>query len=227
MSSRKLFGVLIIIFGALLLLDNAGIADVDLGELISTFWPMVLIIIGAYIVLTNPASKVGGLITLAIGVVFQLKTLGYFDVFKYLAFWPVVLILIGLWIVLGRGPKGDNFDSNDSVNAIAVFSGSTIRNISQQFQGGSITALFGGVKIDLRDAEITQEQKEARIEVFTAFGGAEILVPLGWNVVIKGIPLFGGWENKAGNRAGYDPDQDAPVLKLNCLVLFGGLEVKN
>ena len=223
MDVRKLFGVIIIIFGVLLLLNSAGIADVNIGYIFSHFWPMLLIIIGAFVLLSNPASKVGGVIMLTIGIVFQLKSLGYFDLFQYMSFWPVLLILIGPWIVFGRGPKWDT-DSNDSFSALGLFSGSSVRSVSQQFQGGSATALFGGVEIDLREAQITPEQMEARVEVFVAFGGIEIVVPQGWNVIIKGIPLFGGWDNKTLNK-GYEPG--APVLKLNCLVMFGGLEVKN
>ena len=123
---RKIVGIIIILFGSLLLLENAGILDISIGGLFATFWPTILIIIGASIVLTNPASRAGGFITLIIGIIFQMKTLGYFDIFKYLAFWPIVLILIGLWIVLGRGSKWGNTDTNDSINGIAVFSGSTI-----------------------------------------------------------------------------------------------------
>lgn len=223
MDARKLFGVIIIVFGILLLLNSAGIADVNIGYLFSNFWPMILILMGTFVLLANPASKVGGIITLTIGVVFQLKNLGYFDIFQYISFWPVLLILIGLWIVFGRGPKWDT-DSNDSFSALGLFSGSSVRSVSRQFQGGNATAIFGGVEIDLSEAQITSEQKEARVEVFVAFGGIEIVVPQGWNVIIKGIPLFGGWENKTLSKGN---DQDAPTLKLNCLVMFGGLEVKN
>ena len=59
MDARKLFGVIIIVFGILLLLNSAGIADVNIGYLFSNFWPMILIIIGTFMLLANPASKVG------------------------------------------------------------------------------------------------------------------------------------------------------------------------
>ncbi|KUO63790.1 MAG: hypothetical protein APF84_09220 [Gracilibacter sp. BRH_c7a] len=223
MDARKIFGVIIILLGVMLLLNSTGIVEVNIGYLISNFWPMILIIIGTFVLLTNPASKIGGIITLTIGIVFQLKNLGYFDIFQYISLWPVLLILIGIWIVFGRGQRWDT-DSNDSFNALGLFSGSSVRSVSQQFQGGSATALFGGVEIDLREAQITPEQMEARVEVFAAFGGIEIIVPQGWNVIIKGIPLFGGWDNKTLSTG---KDQEAPILKLNCLVMFGGLEVKN
>ena len=223
MDARKLFGILIICFGVLLLLNKIGIADVNIGYLFSNFWPMILIILGTFIILTNPSAKLGGIIPLTIGIVFQLKVLGYFDVFRYIAFWPVVLILIGIWMLFGRGPKWDT-DSNDSFRVTAAFSGLNVRNVSQQFLGGSATALFGGVEIDLREAQISPENNEARIDAFAAFGGIEIFVPQGWNIIITGLPIFGGWSNKALSKA---HEEGMPILKIHCTVMFGGLEVKN
>lgn len=104
-----------------------------------------------------------------------------------------------------------------------MFSGFNVKNASQNFRGGNITAIFGGVVVDLREASILKEQ-EARIDVLIAFGGAEIFVPKGWNVIIKGIPIFGGWDNKTVNN---NFDTNSPTLKINSFVMFGGFEVEN
>jgi len=37
--------------------------------------------------------------------------------------------------------------------------------------------------------------------------------------------LYAGWENKT--RKFTDEQQDCPVLKLNCLIIFGGVEIKS
>ena len=37
----------------------------------------------------------------------------------------------------------------------------------------------------------------AFLELTAAFGGIEIHVPEHWRVVVKGMPIFGAWENKA------------------------------
>ena len=60
--------------------------------------------------------------------------------------------------------------------------------------------------------------------VFVAFGGIEVKVPDGWHVVIRGFPIFGGFENKTARDK---LPAEAPTLVVNATVLFGGLEVKH
>jgi hypothetical protein len=60
------------------------------------------------------------------------------------------------------------------------------------------------------------------MDIVVAFGGVEIAVPEGWRVEVKGIPLFGGWSNKTkGDLVG----DDAPLLSIEALVAFGGLDI--
>lgn len=47
-------------------------------------------------------------------------------------------------------------------------------------------------------------------------------VPEHVRVEITGIPIFGGWEDKTRRK-----DIDSPLLKINALVIFGGVEVKD
>jgi hypothetical protein len=56
------------------------------------------------------------------------------------------------------------------------------------------------------------------------FGGVELKVPEGWNVVIRGFPIFGGFDNVTAKE---QVGPEAPVLTINATVLFGGLEVKH
>jgi hypothetical protein len=107
------------------------------------------------------------------------------------------------------------------VNSFNVFSGSEIASHSKEFQGGSISAIFGGAEVDLRDALPTPD---ARLDIFTAFGGVEVKVPDGWQVEVKGLPLFGGIENATAKEA---VAANAPRLSISATVLFGGLEIKH
>jgi hypothetical protein len=81
--------------------------------------------------------------------------------------------------------------------------------------------LFGGTEIDLRNAK---PAPGAELDVFVAFGGAEIKVPEGWQVVTHGMPIFGGCENVTTTEP---IREDAPTLDVNATVIFGGLEVKH
>ncbi|MCK8825743.1 LiaI-LiaF-like domain-containing protein [Fuchsiella alkaliacetigena] len=220
MKKKKIIGLILVLIGVLLIMNNAGLIEFDLRAIISMYWPVILILAGVFNILGNPAAKKGGIILLIVGLLFQLSKLGYFNIFEYLSFWPVIIIIAGLYFVFPEGDQGKGIDK-DSFNTINLFSGANNRLLSKDFKGGSSIVAFGGVEIDLSKAEI--KGKEARIDVFAAFGGIEIVVPESWNVVIKGLPIFAGWDN---NTADND-NPEAPTLVVNCLLLFGGVEVKN
>lgn len=38
--------IILIVLGALFLLQNLGLLDFDLGRLLSTWWPLILILVG-------------------------------------------------------------------------------------------------------------------------------------------------------------------------------------
>jgi predicted membrane protein len=102
-----------------------------------------------------------------------------------------------------------------------MFSGSEIASHSKEFKGGSVTAIFGGAEVDLRDA---MPVADARLDVFTAFGGVEIRVPEGWQVSVKGLPLFGGIDNITAKE---QLPENATLLPVNATALFGGIEIKH
>ncbi len=213
---RLFFGLLIVAVGTVLLLDNAGVLDA--GEIFGTWWPAVLILAGILTFAANPRHWPVALIITSVGVAFLLSNLAIVDLGDFII--PAAIILVGLLILFGRG-LGARTEAGDRVNSFNVFSGSEIASHSKQFQGGNITAVFGGAEVDLRD---TLPAAGAELDVFAAFGGVEVTVPQGWNVVTRGLPLFGGIENATAK----DPvPADAPTLAVNATVLFGGLEIKH
>jgi hypothetical protein len=62
--------------------------------------------------------------------------------------------------------------------------------------------------------------------VFALWGGIEITVPPEWTVDVKGLPLLGGFDNKARSsvREAGGPGQ---VLVVRGTALMGGVEIKN
>src|SRR5213078_2262622 len=105
-------------------------------------------------------------------------------------FWPLVLIAVGVLVLAGFVTRGAlrQTDDRDRAHAFAVFGGQRVVSGSQQFRGASLTAFFGGVTLDLRQAKLAPEG--ADVDVMTAFGGAEIIVPAGWQIVLSGVPVF-------------------------------------
>jgi hypothetical protein len=213
---RLYFGLIVVAVGVLLLLDQAGVLDA--GEIISTWWPVVLIAAGLLTFVANPGHWVVALVLTGVGVGLLLSNLGIVDVSAVLI--PAVIIVVGLLIIFGRGGR-TTVESGDRVSTFNVFSGSQVASHSREFQGGSISAVFGGADVDLRQA---LPAPDAKLDVFAAFGGVELKVPVGWHVVVKGLPLFGGIDNVSAKEP---IEPDAPLLMVHATVLFGGLDIKH
>ena len=221
-------GAMIVVIGAFLLLDNLGIVHVhDVWR----FWPVALVVWGVSRIfesLTMAGYVWGGLIAL-IGAFLLLDNLGIvmidFDVI-----WPVLIIAAGAMLLL-RGIEHKRYmegvqqaSSDDSLGAFAVFSGVKRKIDSQDFRGGNVVAVFGGVQIDLRHAAIKAER--AVIDLNLLFGGAEVRVPENWTVTVKGIGIFGTFDDKT-LHAKPDPNVKQQELVITGAALFGGAKVEN
>ena len=229
-SSRVglVWGALIATAGVALLLDHLGF--ITIGS-IFRFWPLILVFFGVGH-LFAPSNRVFGLILICVGSVFQLNNLGITRI-GFGDLWPIAIIAVGLVLmwgalkppVLSKG-SAPSSDSTDMFNAIAIFSGCERRVKSQNFKGGRATSIFGGVELDLRDAQI--EGDEATIEVNCIFGGAEIRVPDSWNVHSKSIPVLGGFSDKTHISAAQDSSgAKRKTLIITGAVVFGGVEIDN
>ncbi len=222
MNQKNWIGAILIGIGVLVILGNVGVLE-NFWKLFATYWPALLILAGGYNVATNPAGKVGGLIVATAGVLLLLNNIDRIEIFTHISFWPVFLILVGIWFLV-RGAGEPRVVDKDSLNLVALFSGNSSRVVSQAFQGGSSVSMFGGTEVDLRDAKLSGG--EAKFDVFAMFGGAEITVPEGWEIVIKGLPVFGGMDDKTSAPRRED-EINPPTLVINYLALFGGVEVNN
>jgi len=199
------------------LLDNSGVLDA--GEVLSTWWPVLVIVGGFLTFIANPRHWQIPLIVVVVGTALLLRTTGVVDSLNVVV--PAVLILIGLFVILGRARPGRQVLDADRISSFNVFSGTEIASHSAEFKGGNIGALFGGAEIDLRDARLAPG---AALDVFAAFGGVEIRVPDGWQVLTRGFPIFGGFENATvKERLG----PEAPILEVHATILFGGMEIKH
>lgn len=222
MSARAFFGILLIAFGGGLLLDQAGL--IDFGSLLATWWPLILILIAAVQIATRSAPLAASLVVLVVGLIFQATTLDLLPENTWQYVWPLALVAIGLWLMVsrGRGPRS-MVKSENHVSSFVAFGGANPRYESDDFQGGSVTTLFGGSEVDLRGA--TMGGDGAQLDVTAAFGGIEIIVPTSWNVKVSGLPIFGGWSNKTQSAS--NKEMMGPILKVNCFAAFGGIEVHN
>jgi hypothetical protein len=114
--------------------------------------------------------------------------------------------------------RGD--EESDELALVAVFDGIRLKSRARAFEGGTMLAWFGGIDVDLRDAELAPG---ARLSVRTLFGGIALKTPASWRIEASVKSLAGGVD--AGRPAAQD-DPSARVLRLEGLVLFGGIAVE-
>jgi len=104
----------------------------------------------------------------------------------------------------------------DEVDLVANFEGLDFRSRAQAFRGGTVTTMFGGGELDLRDA--TLDPAGATIRVNALFGGGNLVVPESWNVEARVIGIGGIGDG----RAAVERTIDAPTLRVEGTALFGG-----
>ncbi len=216
-TGRAFGGIVLVVLGAILIADKAG--NLNAGEVLKEWWPLALVLAACLMAATKPHALVGPTVLGLIGLALLSRTTGFSDNTWWRYVGPTAIVLLGLLLLFGhgRGPA----DIDDRVNTFVAFGGNSLASRSTAFSGGSIASLFGGTELDLRQAQLAPQ---ARIDAFTAFGAIEIVVPEGWRVQVRGLPLFGGIDNATTRD---EILADAPSLDIGALVLFGGLEIKH
>ena len=224
MTPRLMVGILIIGIGALLLLGNLEILEVDN---IWRFWPVILLVAGINMLVRcrfGPGSE-GGVVLTILGGAFLLRNLGLLD-WRFKHLWPSLLIVLGVMVVVTSfrrtvPPRGSQSSSNPSLSLFTFLGGVDHKNDSPAFRGGEATAVMGGIDIDLRDANIADGEVE--LNCFAFMGGIEIKVPRDWSVVIKATPIMGyfGDTSRPASTGG------SKRLTVRGQVVMGSVEVKN
>jgi hypothetical protein len=140
-------------------------------------------------------------------------------------FRTLALLEVGAWAGMAAAAafvkravpsRGD--EESDELALVAVFDGVDLKNRAKAFRGGSMLAWFGGVAVDLREAELAPD---ARLSVHTLFGGIAVRVPEGWRVE-SGVKAIAGGVDV---RTPAHDDLEAPTLKVDGLALFGGIAI--
>jgi len=222
MSVLRWIGVVLLVIGAGFLLDVFDV--LEFAPILETYWPSVIILIGVVQLFNKHASKVGSGILILVGLYLQSERLDILPVNFGAIFWPVVLVVVGASLAFGRKRSAPIHGfSDDVVHVFAILGGADAPISSQAFKGGSAGVIFGGNTLDLRNAKLAPEG--ADLDLFAAFGGVDVLIPEGWKVIDRGVPIFGGFDNKTVPPVSDDPN--LPTLRVHYLVLFGGIDIKH
>ena len=105
----------------------------------------------------------------------------------------------------------------------ALVDGRELRSRATALRGGTAIAIYGGIELDLREAELAAEV--ATIKCLAIFGGVALLVPDGWRVTVDGRFFFGGSELRTTPEE--DLPEDAPRLHVQATTVFGGIAVRS
>ena len=214
-----LWGIVFIVLGLIIAGNVLGITNI---KIFFNGWWTLFIIIPCFIGLFKNNRRTGNIIGLIIGVALLLACQGIlrFDLVWRLLF-PGILIIIGDTIggKISKEIKELNKNRTETNEYCATFSEQNVKFDDDKFTGVDLTAVFGGVKCDIRKAIIEEDQV---INATSIFGGIEIYVPENVKVKIKSTPIFGGVSDKAS----YSKNEQSNIIYINATCIFGGVEVK-
>jgi hypothetical protein len=222
LSPRLIFGIGVMAVGAILLLDDLGLAE---SRHWLQFWPVILLLAGFSKLAQPRGCRHGAFPLVAIGAVLLAVNTGQLSLRQVV---PVVLLFLGarmVWkavrpvtaapaalVLRSAGPPG--------LQAFAFMGGLSRRPDSLDAASGSATAIMGGCEIDLTGADPVGGA--FTIDTFAFWGGIEITVPEDWEVVNQGLPLLGGFEDKT-----VLPEHPRARLVVTGVALMGGVGIKN
>ncbi len=226
-SNKAIIGVILILAGLFLVIRNTGFFPGYIDHVIFS-WPMLLVVIGLVMTL-GATEKTAGIIIMAVGGFFMVPLIFRETFHMYNMFWPSIFIIIGVIFIVTKR-KGWNAVSSkgmagdEVIDYVSVFSGTERQVVSQNFKGGKISAVFGGIDLDLTKARLAPGINE--IEVACIFGGTTVIVPDNWSVTIKVTPILGGFSDTRKLIPGRTEDTTSQLV-IKGAVIFGGGEVKS
>ena len=119
----------------------------------------------------------------------------------------------------GFGGSPATLSADSSVSEVAIWAGKQRRNTSSMFRRGDLTAIMGGIELDLRGASTANG--EAVIDLFVMWGGIEIWVPPDWAVSNEvGLLMAGAEDKSTGTQAARHR------LVVRGFAIMGGVEIK-
>ena len=226
---RPIVGLIVIVFGTLALLGNLNVID---AHALQPYWPLAFVFVGLLGILRRRCygPPVGAVALAVVGAAMTAQNLGYVH-FNWHDWWPALIILGGVAMILRsfyphrhRGFRHSQFrqsqiDHGNVLNIKSAFSGTSLRNDSQDFQGGIIDLSLAGLELDLRQASIVGE---AQLRISATMSGVNIRVPTDWQVMVQGVPTMGGVEDRT-----VPPMNPTKRLVIHADVVMGGLEIRN
>ena len=247
-AAKKWIGIVLLIFGAVLLLQSLGLFVPD--WILS--WPMFLIAFGVFIGQRHQFRNPSSLILIIIGLIFladEIFPRADFDDFV----WPIAIIGVGMYLIIGKKkitnwgkdveeqkPTDLNWDkrvdennepitppgssADDYLDIVSIFGGVKKNIVSKSFRGGEIVAIMGGAEIILTQSDLAYGRVE--LEITQVFGGTKIIVPPHWKVSSDVVAIFGGLEDKRPFMSNNTISEDKHLI-IKGTSIFGGIDIRS
>lgn len=235
------FGLIIILLGLTMLLNNLGLTQVKMGDLLSTYWPLILVYLGLSSLTEGlgrkgerrnlwvlPGERLVALIILIVGILLLGRNLNLFQVnlsFFWNLFWPIVIILFGINVLKGvSGSGGTNW---------AIMGGIEKNKENWKLKDKNYFAIMGGVDLDLTKAEIPDG--DTILSLTAIMGGIDVLAPKDIPIECEGMALLGGVDFFADGGGGIlmsrrfvnrGKEDSRKRLIIRCRTLMGGIDIK-
>ena len=224
-NKNILWGIVLVIIGVIVGLNALNITNINI---FFNGWWTLFIIIPSLIGLLKEKDKTGNIIGLIIGVVLLLGVQNIIDfdlIWKLIL--PVIIIIVGLSLIFGNNLnkkinneiKKINNKKGKNEEYCSTFSEQKIDFDDEEFKGASLTAVFGGITLDLRKAKINED---VVINTTSVFGGIDIYVPDNIKIKVKSTSIFGGVDN---NKIKNDNEKEH-IIYINASCIFGGVDIK-
>lgn len=225
-----IWGVAIIALGLIFGLNALGLFNIDI---FFDGWWTLFIIVPSVISLFTEKDKLASLGFLTAGIILLLAAQ---DVFSYDVAWKVILavllVIAGLGLIIKSTFRNQNDkevekkvreaekDGKTMDSQMAIFSGSDRVYKDETFQGSNLVAIFGGAKLNLKNAKF---DKDTVIKAFTLFGGIDIIVPDDVKVKLKSGFIFGGFSDDRKNAT----EKGKYTIYIDAAGGFGGVSIKD
>jgi len=245
--SSIVFGLLVIAAGVLLFAFNAGILPKVFKSVVFS-WQMLLIGLG-FAFLFSRGKWVAGVILIFVGSIFilpKLQFLGFNNIGYNIGYfvgqniWAIGLVVLGI-IVLCKAIFTRSFwycrstmkcdshgwkqqkDEGGRIDYNCVFTGGKKKLDTKNFRGGEINNVFGGMELDLTEAQMPEGVHF--LEINSVFGGVVIYVPVEWNIEIRqSSQVFGGFVDNRP-KPSFEVDEKRTLI-IEANAVFGGGEIK-
>ncbi len=227
-SGRIVAGLIVIALGVLFLLGTLDVIETNVGEIIGWVASIALIGFGIGTLITQRFRQVFFPIVLIVIGLFLLLVSLDIDASQY---WPVILIIVGGAIIFGgshrrssrrrRDIGGNSTTTNEGEVNISCTLGETNERVeSSDFTGGTANVTMGTANVDLRDAKVVN--RPATLNVSLTMGGLNLRVPSDWVVTMENAVTMGESEDK---RARTGSASGTPHLMITGNVTMGSLVI--